>query len=62
MIEFCLSVFTANLLAIRIPWDNDTIYCTLIRDDSWTRIDAEHRQGWMVNILILLHGGLNFEF
>ena len=62
MIEFCLSVFTANLLAICILWDKVTILCILIRNDSWTRIDAEHPQGWTLNILILMHSGLNFEF
>ena len=59
MIEFCLSVFTANLLTFWILWDKDTILCILIRNDSWTRIDADHPQGWMLNILILLHSGLN---
>ena len=62
MIELCLSVFTANLLAIWILWDKDTSACILIRNVSWTRIDAEHPQGWMLNILILLHSGLNFVF
>ena len=60
--EFCLSVFTAKLLTYGILWDKDTILCILIRNDSWTRIDAVHPQGWMLNILILLHSDLNFEF
>ena len=62
MIEFCLSVFTANILTFEILWDKDTILYILIRNDSWTRIDTEHPQGWMLNILILLHSGLNVVF
>ena len=62
MIEFCLSVFTAKLLTIGILWDKDTSACILIRNDSWTRIDAEHSKWMDEQILILLHGGLNFEF
>ena len=57
-----LKRFHSNLLTFGILWDKDTSACILIRNDSWTRIDAEHSKWMDEQILILLHGGLNFEF
>ena len=62
MIAFCLSVFILICSNLEFIGTRILFYVFWTEDDSWTRINAEHSQGWTLNILILLYSGLNFEF
>ena len=62
MIEFCFSVLIIICSHLEFFGTRILFYVFWSENDSWTRIDAEHPQGWMLNILILLHSDLNFEF
>ena len=62
MREFCLCSFILLCSHSESFGTRLLFYVCWFENGSWTRFDAEHRQGWMLNILILLYISLNLEF